>query len=92
MTAARVEVGSATSKFVPFLLAGLHRALADRVPDLQGRVPMQQEAVVTGGVAMNRAVVREIETRLGLTVCVAPQPQIMGALGAALVAGDGSGG
>ena len=91
---AESEVISHVHRGVPKdrILAGLHRALADRVLDLLSRVPMQQEVVVTGGVAMNGAVIREIETRLGLTVCVAPQPQIVGALGAALVAGDRSGG
>lgn len=88
---AESEVISHVHRGVPKdrILAGLHRAVADRILDLLSRVPMRQEVVVTGGVAMNRAVVREIETRLGFAVCVAPEPQIVGALGAALVAGDG---
>lgn len=70
------------------VLAGLHRAVADRILDLVSRVTIRQEVVVTGGVAKNPAIIRELEAKLGLTVHLPPEPQIVGALGAALLAGD----
>ncbi len=70
------------------ILAGLHRAVADRVLDLVSRVTVCQEVVVTGGVAKNPALIKELEAKLRFTVRVPPEPQIVGALGAALLAGD----
>ena len=74
------------------ILAGLHRAVADRVLDLVNRVTVEAEVVVTGGVAKNDAVVRELESRLGYPLWLPPEPQIVGALGAALLATDRAGG
>jgi len=70
------------------ILAGLHQAVADRILDLVSRVSIRQEVVVTGGVAKNPALVKELETKLVLAVRVPPEPQIVGALGAALLAAD----
>lgn len=70
------------------ILAGLHRAVADRILDLVSQVTIRQEVVVTGGVAKNPAIIKELEAKLGLTVRIPPEPQIVGALGAALLAGD----
>lgn len=74
------------------ILAGLHRAVADRILDLVSRVTVAPEVVVTGGVARNPAVVKELEVRLGYPVWLPPEPQVVGALGAALVARDRWGG
>ena len=41
---------------------------------------------MTGGVAMNPAVVKLMGDRLGLSILLPPEPQITGALGAALMA------
>jgi predicted CoA-substrate-specific enzyme activase len=73
------------------ILAGLHRAVADRILDLVSRVTMQREVVLTGGVARNTALIKELEAKLGFAVCLPPEPQIVGALGAALLAGEQSG-
>lgn len=69
------------------ILAGLHRAVADRILDLASRVAIRPEVVVTGGVAKNPAIIKELEAKMGLAVCLPPEPQIVGALGAALLAG-----
>jgi activator of 2-hydroxyglutaryl-CoA dehydratase len=47
--------------------------------------------VFTGGVALQPGMVRALEAALGCAVTVAPDPQYTGALGAALLAGRGSG-
>ena len=74
------------------ILAGLHRAVADRILDLVSRVTVAPQVVVTGGVAKNAAVVKELEARLGYPMWLPPEPQVVGALGAALLAKDRSGG
>jgi predicted CoA-substrate-specific enzyme activase len=70
------------------ILAGLHRAVADRILDLVSRVTIQRDVVLTGGVAKNPALIKELEGRLGFAVRLPPEPQIVGALGAALLAGE----
>jgi predicted CoA-substrate-specific enzyme activase len=68
------------------ILAGLHQAVVDRILDLSSKVTIMPEVVVTGGVAKNPAIIRELEEKLQLAVHLPPEPQIVGALGAALLA------
>ncbi len=68
------------------ILAGLHQAVVDRILDLSSKVTIMPEVVLTGGVAKNPAIIRELEEKLGLPVHLPPEPQIVGALGAALLA------
>jgi len=70
------------------ILAGLHQAVADRILDLASRVTIRPEVVVTGGVAKNPAIIKELEAKLGLAVRLPTEAQMVGALGAALLAGD----
>jgi activator of 2-hydroxyglutaryl-CoA dehydratase len=44
--------------------------------------------VITGGVAKMKSVVAGISAKLGVKISVPPEPQIIGALGAALIAQD----
>ena len=70
------------------ILAGLHLAVTDRIMDLTQKVTIRPDLAVSGGVARNRAVIKDIENKLGLPVFIPPNPQIVGALGAALLAQD----
>jgi len=70
------------------IIRGIHAAIADRTRALVGRVGIEAEVTMTGGVAKNAGVVRELEDRLGLKVNLPAEPQITGALGAALIARD----
>ena len=70
------------------VLAGLHSAIADRVYTLLRGVGIEPELAVTGGIGKNQGVVQEIEKRVGLKVLLPEEPQIVGALGAALFAQD----
>jgi len=45
--------------------------------------------VLTGGVAKNRGVIKALEDELKITMGIPENPQITGALGAALIASDG---
>jgi len=70
------------------ILAGLHVAIVNRVYTLLRKVGIKPELAVTGGIAKNMGVVRRLEERVGLKALLAPEPQIVGALGAALFAQD----
>ena len=63
-------------------------AIADRVASLALRVRLELPVAVTGGVAMNSGVVRALEARLETRVSVPEDPQLTGALGAAMIARD----
>lgn len=68
------------------ILAGVHAAVVDRIVEIAGRVGVEREVVVTGGLAFNRALLAELQSRLGVPLLVPPEPRIVGALGAALAA------
>ena len=74
------------------LAAGVCAAMADRVASLTGRVGLVPPVAMTGGVAKNRAVRREVEKRLGhrLMECRV-DPQLIGAYGAAMLASKNGG-
>ena len=64
----------------------VHRSIARRIANMIAGFPQQTEAVFTGGVALNIAMVKCLEKELGLQIDVAENPFITGALGAALFA------
>ncbi len=70
------------------IIQGLHDAIADRILGMVNRVGIEEEVTLTGGVAKNQGVVRALEERLGVKLFIPPEPQIIGALGAALLARD----
>ncbi len=72
----------------PDVLGAVHAAIASRTAGLVGRVGKRTPIVMTGGVAKNVAAVHHIETSLGQKLVLPPDPQIAGALGAALFALD----
>ncbi len=67
---------------------GLHLAIAKRIASMAKRLPQGRPIVFTGGVAKNKGMVRALEEVLGEKLLVPPDPQIVGALGAALLARD----
>ena len=68
------------------IIAGVHLAIAKRTVGLVERIGIVKTVAMTGGVAKNIGVVRAIESLLGVTLFIPEEPQIVGALGAALVA------
>ena len=71
------------------ILAGIHESVANRLFGLAHRVGMPSEVVMSGGVSRNSGVIRAMEAKLGKPVLVPDEPQIVGALGAALFAQEG---
>lgn len=64
----------------------LHISIAKRVSAQAKRVGLEETVVMTGGVAKNIGVVRELEKKLLCTIRIPEEPQIIGALGAAIIA------
>jgi predicted CoA-substrate-specific enzyme activase len=65
---------------------GLHEAIATRIAGMVRRVGPRERAVFAGGGALNACLRRLLSEKLGLELTVPEQPQIVGALGAALLA------
>jgi predicted CoA-substrate-specific enzyme activase len=75
---------------VPNILAGIHQSVANRLFGLAQRAGMSSNVVMSGGVSKNVGLIRAMEAKFGQPVLVPENPQIMGALGAALIAREGS--
>lgn len=91
---ARSEVVRALRRGVPKadIAAGICEATVERVVTLLKRVGVEPELVISGGIGRNTGVVKRIEARLGMPARIPPEPQLMGALGAALFAREAIGG
>ena len=74
----------------PLIARGLHEAVCDRAAALLKRVGLRRELVFAGGVARNPCLRALLEERLGFPMLVPDNPQIVGALGAALSAREES--
>jgi predicted CoA-substrate-specific enzyme activase len=85
---AESEVISHIHRGIPkqHILVGVHKAVVSKVMELLGTAGINKDVVVTGGVAKNPAIVCELEQRIGANIIVPEEPQIVGALGAALIA------
>lgn len=68
------------------LAAGLCYAVARRVAAMTQRLGVAPEVAFTGGVALNAGVRQALADVLGVPVTVPPDPQLTGALGAAILA------
>ena len=85
---AESEVVALVAKGVPKedIIRGLHRSVAERIYSMVVRLRAKPPFVMTGGVAKNAGVVAAIEERVGGGILLPEEPQIVGALGAAIVA------
>jgi predicted CoA-substrate-specific enzyme activase len=63
---------------------GIHEAITRRVLSMLGRLPASDSLVFTGGVARNKCIGQLMAKSLKLPVLVPEEPQVVGALGAAL--------
>ena len=68
------------------VIRGLHRAIVNRVWSMVKGVGVHGAVTMSGGVAKNSGVVSLIEERLGQPIHIHSEPQIIGALGGALLA------
>jgi predicted CoA-substrate-specific enzyme activase len=72
----------------PDILGGVHTAVSDRIITLLRRVGITPDLAITGGIARNIGMVRRVEEKVGCKALIPDEPQIVGALGAALFARD----
>lgn len=80
----------ATGKKREDIVAGVQRAIAERVVTMAGR-NVDLPIVFTGGVAMISGMDTALRSALRNEIIVSPQPQITGAMGAAILASSGTG-
>jgi activator of 2-hydroxyglutaryl-CoA dehydratase len=75
---------------MPPIVKGLLQSLANRVASIARRLGVEEAVAMTGGVAKNRGVRDALERKLGVALRTfdGQDPQLVGALGAALVAAD----
>ena len=68
------------------LISGIHNAAVLRVVTMGKTVGYEKEVVLTGGVAKNIGIKKFLEDETNMETVIPEEPQIMGALGAALLA------
>ena len=68
------------------IVAGINRAIVERVSSLVNRLGDRKNIMFCGGVGKNTGVRRALEKSLKQAVIVPDEPQIVGALGAAILA------
>ncbi|MCP4132860.1 MAG: 2-hydroxyglutaryl-CoA dehydratase [bacterium] len=69
------------------ILAGVHQAIARRVISMASRIGLENSVICfTGGVAKNRGMKLALENETGKDIIIPEEPQIVGALGAAVLA------
>jgi predicted CoA-substrate-specific enzyme activase len=86
---AESEVISLVNSNVPLMdiCAGIHESIARRIHGMAFKVGIESDVALTGGCAQNKALRKYLEKRLRLPLAeLNENPQLMGALGAALFA------
>lgn len=77
-----------SGKHINDVLAGAMDAIVNRIIALLERVRVDGDLCISGGVAKNIGIVSRLEQIFKLKALIAPEPQIVGALGAAIIAMD----
>jgi len=72
----------------PDMARAIHDAIADRIVSMVRRVGIESEVVLIGGVAKNVGFVDSLNRELGQEINIPEEPELVGALGAALIAAD----
>lgn len=72
----------------PDMARAVHDAIAERIASMVRRVGVEPEVVLVGGVGRNLGVVQALSRALGIEVQVPEQPELVGALGAALLGAE----
>jgi predicted CoA-substrate-specific enzyme activase len=68
------------------IAAGANKALASKISSLVRKVKLEEPCAVCGGGALNTSLVKTIESELSTNLLVPPHPQVITALGAAIIA------
>jgi predicted CoA-substrate-specific enzyme activase len=73
------------------ILKGIHKSIATRILGMVSRVHLEGEIIIIGGVARNIGVITCLEEMMKCNLAIPKNPQIVGALGAALIAAEKAG-
>ena len=65
---------------------GLHDGIATRIATMARRVGIKERVVFAGGAALNQCLCKLVGEKLGIELTVPPEPQTVGAIGAAILA------
>lgn len=68
------------------IIAGIHKAIGERLIGMVASIGIKRPVALTGGVAKNSGVAKVILTYIGSELYIPEEPQITGALGAAIYA------
>ena len=68
------------------IVAGIHAAIGARIASMAKRVKISSPVMMTGGVAKNKGLVKALEKRLMQDILIVESAQVIGAIGAALLA------
>ena len=68
------------------IASAIHSSVVDRIISLVKKIKIKDEITVSGGVSNNIAICEIIKRRLHRNINIPPNPQIVGAVGAALLA------
>jgi predicted CoA-substrate-specific enzyme activase len=67
------------------IAAGVNKALAHTISSLVKKVRLEEPCAICGGGALNTTLVKTIEDELNVHLLIPPHPQIIAALGAAII-------
>ncbi len=70
------------------ILAGLNEAISVRCHNLLKKITIESDFTITGGIAKNPGMVDKITRKMGIKPLLAEDPQLIGALGAAIYASE----
>ena len=79
----------AENKSVDDIVHGLNNSVAAKIKTLLGRAGLEENLMMTGGVAHNKGVIKAIEEKTGHNILVDERAQFCGAIGAAVFAAEG---
>lgn len=68
------------------IIAGIYFSVVSRIMALCKRIGIERDIAAVGGVALNRGLVSILEKELGFKVMIPDDPQVVAALGAAVIA------
>ena len=68
------------------ILAGVHMALSNKISALINKVGLEKDYAISGGGGLNTGLIASLGDKLRIKLMVPPQPQIVTALGAAIMA------
>ena len=68
------------------IIVGIYASVISRIMALCKRLGIEKEIAVSGGVALNKGLVKVLENELGFQVLIPDKPQFVAAIGAAILA------